>query len=81
MQVGNLHVILLDADIPAVDGGSESLQQVLRHLKIQGARGVRIQAEELAVDMDMLARVGQLRAQAEVPVLRVLSLIAAKILY
>ena len=51
LQVADLQVIPLHADIAAVDRASEALQQVLRDLEIQVARGIGIQAEELAVEV------------------------------
>ncbi len=52
LQIADLHVVPLHADVAAVDGASESLQQVLRDLQIEIAGSVRIQAEHLAVEVN-----------------------------
>ena len=46
LQIGDLQIVLLHADIAAIHRGAESVQQILRHLQIEIARRVRIQAEE-----------------------------------
>ncbi len=35
LQIGHFQIILLHTDVTAVDGRSESLQEILSHLKIQ----------------------------------------------
>ena len=80
LQIAHLHVISLHANVAAVHGASESLQQILRDLQIQIAGGIRIQGEQLAVEVKVAAGVSHLRGQSEVPILRVLRLKAARAL-
>ena len=47
LQIGDLDVVLLHADVAPVHRRSETVQQVLRYLQIQVTRGVGIDAEKL----------------------------------
>src|SRR5215469_7423563 len=77
LQIGYLQIVLLHPDVPAVHRRSESLQQVLRHLKVEIAGGKGIQREKQAVDFGVLAGISQLGVQTEIKVLLILRLISA----
>ena len=80
LQIADFQIVLLHADIAPVDGGAETVQQVLRDLQIEIAVGVRVQAEVTAVEPGMRAGIRELRIKAEDKILRVDRLVGADIL-
>ena len=50
LQIRHFQIIFLHADIAAVHGAAKSVQQILRQLQIERATGIRIEAEESAVN-------------------------------
>src|SRR6202030_2983294 len=73
-------IVFLNADVTAVYRRTEAVEQVLIDLQIQVARRIRIQGELLAVYLGVLTGIGDLRTQAENPVLRVLGLVRSNVL-
>ncbi len=74
LQIGDFHVVLLHADVAAVHGAAEAVEQVLRDRKIEIAVGERIQAVIVAVEPIVGAGVGERALSADGQVLRVRTL-------
>ena len=64
LQIGDLQIVLLHADIAAVHRRSEAVQQILRDLQIEIAAGIRIQAEGALFNLRVGAGVGELAQSA-----------------